>query len=61
MVLDKGNQVGENSEARMAKGLRRQDQPAWWKLKRMGGDEHTRDQGVCPICLGLVEGVGLSQ
>ena len=60
--MDKGNQVGENSEARMAKGLRRQDQPAWWQLKRMGGDESdepTRDQGVCPICLGLVEGAGL--
>lgn len=61
-VLDRGNQVGENSEAQMAKGLRRQDQPAWWQLKRMcggGSDEPTRDQSVCPIHLGLVEGAGL--
>lgn len=54
--------MGENSEAQMAKGLRRQDQPAWWQLKRMcggGSDEPTRDQSVCPVHLGLVEGAGL--
>lgn len=54
--------MGENSEAQMAKGLRSQDQPAWWQLKRMCEDESnepTRDQSVCPIHLGLVEGTGL--
>lgn len=50
--------MGENSEAQMAKGLRRQDQPAWWQLKMCGdeSDEPIRDQGVCPLRLGLVEG-----